>query len=170
MINVIDMTRRLFVIIIGLLAFATSQSSSLPVDSIRIIGSDAAVEIDSCLYRSKFVDFVLSQENHIDTTVVDSAEIVNIVNSMNNIRAVSMSKYNANQYVLEGKLNLEGTDIEWTEILTDSRILLVLFVDDQQEFVWIQSGCHLFDKGYYQYVIPQRMKDALKKYYPAFDY
>ena len=163
--------RRLLFIIIGLLAFANVQSSTLLVDSIRIIGLDEIEgSVDSFLYRSDFIDFVLSQENHVDTTIVDSVEIVNIINSMNNIRVVASLPYNANQYVTEGKLNSEGTDIEWTEILTNNRMLLILFVDDQQEFVWVRYGCRLFDKGYYQYAIPQRMRDALKKYYPTFDY
>ena len=163
--------RQFLIIIIVLLSFASIKSSNLPVDSIRIIGLDEIKGmVDSNLYRNDFVDFVLSQDNHIDTTIVDSAEIVTIINSMNNIRPVKTLQYNANQYVAYGELNSSGTDIVWTEILTNNRMLLILFVDDQQELVWVRYGCRLFEKGYYQYVIPQRMKDALKKYYPAFDY
>lgn len=161
---------KFFLIILGLFTFNDIQSFNVQVDSIRIIGFDNNVEFSCALQRQDFVDYVLNQTVHVDTTIVDSVEIMNILHSMGVLIVVDSLPYTANQVLLNGKLNRKGNDIRWQinfEKTIDNRLLLILFSNEQQEFIWTNG--HHIDKGYYRYILPCQMIKNLKKYTHLFD-
>ena len=179
--------KTLFSILFGALLFFSGQISYAQNDSIRIIAFDHNVEFGSAMLRKDFVDYVLGHKNPtlpgvepncVDTMIVDSIEIINILSTMDNLSAIDSLPYTANQFVMEGRLNRKGTDIRWSNFLKktiDNRILFVLFSKplpgkfspDHQEFVW--SDGYRLDKGYYRYLMPQQLIDILKKYTHLFD-
>ena len=158
-------------LLLGLMIFSNIQSSYAQVDSIRIIGFYRDnIEFSHSLQRSDFVDYVLGQKPHVDTTIIESNEIENLLRTMENLRIVDVLPFSANQVVKEGKLTRKGNHIRWRngfDKSIDNRFLFVLFSDKQQEFVW-SSGYYL-DRGYYRYIIPERLKNVMKKYTYFFD-
>lgn len=173
--------------IFGLLLSFFVQPTYAQIDSIRIIAFDHHVDFSAAMPRRDFVDYVLGHKNPtlvgvepncVDTMIVDSLEIVNILSTMENMSVVDTLPYTANQFVMEGRLNRKGTDIRWrlfSDKTIDNRILFVLFSPpspskvspNQQEFVW--SSSYYLDKGYCRYILPEQLKAILKKYTHLFD-
>lgn len=148
------------------ISYHVSAANQMP-DSIRVIGYRTNVNFAynigrQQLFRILMEDKKESPNDVVDTIIVDRNTIASFCKIIKKLNKGQRLPYQSNQILLEAQYLPSYDFLTWKECLPDYRILVILFYNNRNDFLWFTTST--VDKGSKRYKISKPLKAFIGQY------
>ena len=171
------MKKLFLIILLFVVRFQAQGQNSLRADSIRIVGYNHNFERCYAVGRLGFIERYLENKgteddtftNDVDITLRNQSDIDNIISSIDNLQVLDTLTFSSKEVVMKAVYSKMGEEtMHWIEEADlDIRLALVLYQDDEVDFIWMNRT--ILDIGYYRCRVPGKLREILSLYTRIFD-